>query len=174
MVDLMEYIKVQWTDIHNTRNQDWKVLVIIVGIFYALFRISPQNFWLHIAVTISGLIASGMGIYMSLSHWWLIFSKIRIIELCEEKLGILGVRQSKIRPPLPVQGLIMLFYFFIAGILFGWLVWLLFKVIWISFVTFFICFLIGFIICIILTRWIKTKVNEKARVTFENIGEKNE
>ncbi|MDI6791314.1 MAG: hypothetical protein QME81_00375 [bacterium] len=37
MADLMEYIKIQWADIHHTRNQEWKVLVIIVGVFYALF-----------------------------------------------------------------------------------------------------------------------------------------
>jgi hypothetical protein len=67
--NLMEYIKIQWDDIHHSRNQDWKVLAIIAGVFYGLLKISPTVIPLQIALTISGLIACGMGIYMTVIHW---------------------------------------------------------------------------------------------------------
>jgi len=168
MVDLMEYIKIQWADIHHTRSQDWKVLVIILGVFYALFNVSPKYLWLHVAITIFGLVACGMGIYMSLIHWLIFYSKMRVIAACEEKLGI---KANFFRPPLPIQGLILLIYFFIASIFSGWLMWLLLEKVWISFVTFIICFLIGFIICIIAKIIIQKTIEKQTPATFKNIGE---
>lgn len=167
-IDLMEYIKIQWTDIHHTRNQDWKVLVIILGTFYALFKVSPKHIWLHIAITIFGLVACGMGIYMSLIHWLIFYSKMRVIAACEEKLGI---KPNFFKPPLPIQGLILLIYFFIASIFSGWLTWLWLGKIWISFITFTMCFLISFIVCVIARIKIQKTIEKQAPVTFRNIGE---
>ena len=169
MPDLMEYIKIQWADIHHTRNQEWKVLVIIIGIFYALFKVNPEHKWLHVAITFFGLIASGMGIYMCLAHWLILYSKIRVIRACEKELGI----EVKIcKTPFPVQGLILLMYFFIASILLGWLTWLLLGKILISFIIFFMCFLISFRICFIARRKIQKAVEEQTQVTFREIGDK--
>jgi len=163
MPDLMEYIKIQWADIHHTRNQEWKVLVIIIGIFYALFKVNPEHKWLHVAITFFGLIASGMGIYMCLAHWLILYSKIRVIRACEKELGI----EVKIcKTPFPVQGLILLIYLFIISILFGWLIWLLLGKILISFITFSICFLVSLIICAIVKRKIKETVEKQTPITF--------
>jgi len=169
MPDLMEYIKVQWADIHHSRNQEWRVLVIIIGIFYALFKINPEYICLHVAITILGLFACGMGIYMSLVHWGLSSSKRLIIKACEEKLGIVA---KFYQSPFPVHGLILLMYFFIASILLGWLIWLLLGKILISFITFFMCFLISFRICFIARRKIQKAVEEQTQVTFREIGDK--
>jgi len=169
VTDLMEYIRIQWTDIHHTRNQEWKVLVIIVGIFYALFKISPTDIWLHVAITILGLIACGMGIYMNLAHWLIFYSKMQGIAACERKLGI---EANFFKPPLPVQGLILLVYFFIASILSGWLIWLLVKNHWISFITFIVCFLVGFIVSLIAKTKIQSKINREPSIIFGEIGGK--
>ena len=56
MKDLVEYIKVQWADIHHTRNADWKVLIIIIGVFYALFNVDPKTTELQVAIVVVGLI----------------------------------------------------------------------------------------------------------------------
>jgi hypothetical protein len=173
MIGLLEYIKIQWADLHHSRNQDWKVLVIIIGIFYALFKVSPENTWLHIAITGLGLIACGMGIYMSLTHWLIFYNKMRVIKACEEESGI---KANFYKPPLPIQGLILLIYFFIASIFCGWLIWLLVGKVWISFTIFNVCFLIGFIICV----FVKSKIQEIVErqvpipVTFGKSGDGNE
>lgn len=173
MVDLLEYIKIQWADLHHTRNQDWKVLVIIIGIFYALFKVSPEHTWLHIAITCLGLIACGMGIYMSLIHWLIFYAKRGVIKTCEEELGI---KANFYHAPLPIQGLILLIYFFIASIFCGWLIWLLVGKIWISFTAFIICFLIGFIICMVAKLRIPKIIDRQipVPVTFEKGREGNE
>jgi glucan phosphoethanolaminetransferase (alkaline phosphatase superfamily) len=173
MVDLLEYIKIQWADIHHSRNQDWKVLVIIIGIFYALFKVSPEHIWLHIAITSLGLIACGMGIYMSLIHWLIIYAKRAVIHTCEEELGI---KAHFYKAPLPIQGLILLIYFFIASIFCGWLIWLLVGKIWISFITFIVCFLIGFIVCMFAKSKIQEIVERQAPipVTFGRSRDGNE
>jgi hypothetical protein len=166
VLNLMEYIKVQWTDIHHTRNQEWKVLVIIIGIFYALFKVNPEHRWLHVAITFLGLIACGMGIYMCLVHWGIFWSKRLVIKACEEKLGIY-VRFYK--SPFPIQGLILLIYFFIVSILLGWLIWLLLGEILISFITFSICFLASLIICAIAKRKIQETVEKQTQITFRKM-----
>jgi len=35
----LEYIKLQWADIHHSRQQEWKALAVIAGIFYALAQV---------------------------------------------------------------------------------------------------------------------------------------
>lgn len=171
MSDLMEYIKIQWADIHHTRNQDWKILVIIVGIFYALFNVPIEYVWLHGAIIFLGLVACGMGIYMSLTHWIIFYSKRRVIAACEKELGI---EATFFVPPFPIQGLILLIYFFIASILGGWLIWLLLGKIWASFVTFAICFLIGLVICIVAKFSIKRIVEKLPPITFRKEGIRSE
>jgi len=135
--DLIEYIKIQWADIHHSRNQEWKAIAIIIGIFYAIFKIDIQHINLHIAIAILGLIACGMGVYISLMHWFIFYNKIQIIRACEEKLGICP---KFYRAFLPVQGLMVLLHLFIASILGGWLVWLFSKNMQFSFLAFSVLF----------------------------------
>ena len=52
MVNLLEFIRIQWDDIHHSRNQDWKVLAIIGGAFYVLLQTTNPAF--QIAATIFG------------------------------------------------------------------------------------------------------------------------
>jgi len=42
--EILAYMEQQWDDIHHSRNQDWKVLVIIVGIFSVLFMLHGREF----------------------------------------------------------------------------------------------------------------------------------
>ncbi|MDD5772445.1 MAG: hypothetical protein PHX78_03165 [bacterium] len=171
MIDLLEYIKIQWEDIHHSRNQEWRVLAIIIGIFYALFNINPASYnELHIAITILGLIACGMGVYMSVIHWFLFYNKLHVISACEKELGL---EVNFYKPPFAVQGLILLSYFFVASILIGWLTWLISETIWISYFIFTLCFLIGFSICIIIKIRIQKKIEENTSITFKK-GKKNE
>lgn len=168
-VDLMEYIKIQWTDIHHTRNQDWKVLVILIGIFYALFAVNIERFWLHLAITLLGLLACGMGIYMGLIHWLIFYSKMQAITACEKELGI---EANFFQPPFPIQGLVLLIYFFMASILSGWLVWLLWGKIWASFLIFTTCFLVGLITCIITKFRIRKLIEKSPPIILRRIGDK--
>lgn len=145
MPDLMEYIRIQWTDIHHTRNQEWKILAIIGGVFAALF-VKPMDLPLQIAITIFGLIICIMGIYISIAHWIIFYSKMRVIHECEKELGIEAVFH---RGPLPVQGAIVLIYFLFTSILSGWLVWLLSSKFLISIIASASIFVAGLILCIV-------------------------
>lgn len=106
---------------------------------------------------------------MSLVHWGIFFSKRLVIEACEEKLGIVA---KFYQSPFPVQGLILLMYFFIACVLLGWLIWLLLGKILISFIPFFICFLISLRMCFFAKRKIQKAVRAQTQVTFREIGDK--
>ena len=113
MPDLIEYIKIQWTDIHYTRNQEWKILAIIGGVFAALF-IKPMDSFLQIAITTFGLIVCIIGTYISIAHWIIFYSKMQVIRECEKTLGIDAVFR---RGPLPVQSAIVLMYFLFTSCL---------------------------------------------------------
>ncbi|GAH45520.1 unnamed protein product, partial [marine sediment metagenome] len=153
---LIEYMKVQWADIHHCRNQEWKVLVIMGGVFVALF-VKGMQLPGQIAIIILGLIVCGVGIYISIAHWIISYSKVRVIEKCERELGIEATFRTG---PLAVQGAMILLYFLLAGALFGFLVWLLSNLhLWpqtysknllISIIVSILIFVGGFILCIYL------------------------
>jgi hypothetical protein len=171
MSDLIDYIKIQWDDIHHSRNQDWKVLALIIGIFYALLNLGPSHSWLYVPIAILGIIACIMGIYMSLMHWLIFYSKSRVISSCEK---ILGIEPNLYKTPFPVQGLILMLYFFICGILGGLLVWVWAKKIWVSYVIFIMCFFLGFFICLVVNKRIHAIVGKQTPLVNKNLGEKNE
>lgn len=118
--DVMEYIKTEWADIHHSRNQEWTILAMIGVSFYLL----SQNVELYLKIVAIGLgIATCVvGIFISTKHWAILFCKTKIINDCQEKLGIkIEYFESSIR----VQGMIILFYFLIISILSALLTWLL-------------------------------------------------
>ncbi|MFB0525142.1 MAG: hypothetical protein ACETVZ_06340, partial [Phycisphaerae bacterium] len=145
MPDLMEYIKVQWTDIHHSRNQEWKILAVLGGVFASLF-VRPLDPPVQIAITIFGLIVCAMGIYISVAHWMIFYSKRQLITQCEKALGI---RTKLRRAPFPVQGVIVLIYFLFASALSGWLGWLLWGSFFISSIVAVVVFVLGLCFSII-------------------------
>lgn len=167
--NLMEYIKIQWADIHHSRNQDWKILLIILSIFYALLNVNFEQISLRIGITLLGLIASAIGVYISLMHWRLLYSKIRLIKACENALGI---RIKFSRPRFPVQGVILLIYLLIGSAFLAYFVWLVCcRRSWLLFTAFGICFLASIVICFFATRIIRKELENDAPMVFENMGE---
>ncbi|MFQ5645723.1 MAG: hypothetical protein ACE5GM_02230 [bacterium] len=176
--DLIEYIKIHWADIHHSRNQDWKILILIAGIFYILFKIPDNNNSLYLLMVVLGLVACGMGAYISISHWFIFYRKMLVIKQCELKLGI-ELKKDFYNFPFPfdffpVQGIIVFIYFFIAGILVGWLILklklgILFAVIILTAVLSF-----GFNVCVKMKKKIKNLSDEKYPFLIFTSGDKNE
>ncbi len=100
----MECMKLQWADIHHSRNQDWKALLAIIGVFSALFYLNGSAFdgkdtyWIQTFGAVGGVLACGVGGYMSFAHWRIFWSKLKVIRDCERSLDIhpdlLGNRPS--------------------------------------------------------------------------------
>lgn len=118
MSDLMEYIKVLWADIHHSRNQEWKILAVLGGVFASLF-VAPLDVTAQKTIMIFGLVFCGLGTYVTYAHWQIFYNKRQIISQCEKALGI---RIKLERTPFPVQGIIFAVYIVLAGALVGWLV----------------------------------------------------
>ncbi len=166
MPDLMEFIKIQWADIHHSRNQDWKFLAIMVGIFYALFY-TIDNIPLQEIITILGVLISSMCCYMSYAHWLIFYSKKRIIETCEKELGIYLSLSTSV---FPVQGLLFFIYFFLASIFLNYLAYL-FELIGICclHLTFPGCLIIGLFFCILARERIENKAKRQTSFVVERI-----
>lgn len=161
MSDLIEYIKIQWADIHHSRNQEWKILAIIGGSFYILLQ--TTNIILQMVAMILGLVACLLGIYISIMHWAIFYSKVRIIDACEKELGI---EATFYKSPFPIQGIITLFYFLFSGVLAGWLAWLLSNRFWISLISSMSIFIIGLVTCIVSNLRIRKIAQQQISVTF--------
>ena len=123
--ELLEYIKIQWADIHHSRNQDWKALLVAAGVFSGLFvvnrDIKGDTTALQIVISATGILACVVGAYIALAHWRIFSSKQKVIAACEQALGI---HIQLLENPLSVQGVILLVYFLLAAPLAGWVTWL--------------------------------------------------
>jgi len=157
MSDLMDYIKVQWADIHHSRNQEWKILLIIAGVFYALFKIKLEYREFHTIIALLGLGICSIGIYVAISHWILFQNKVKLIDACEKELGIYAKFH---KPGLPVQGIILVIYFILFGILLSWLFWIYKENVFISILFFLISIGIGIVSSIY--------ANKKISIMFRN------
>lgn len=125
MSDLMDYIRIQWDDIHHSRNQEWKYFTIISGsiataVGVALWR-TDIDVAIRIAFLIFSLILCIMGGYITYAHWIIFYGKRVMICNLERKLGI---HVALVRAPISVQGMIFLFHFWFAAILVGIILWL--------------------------------------------------
>lgn len=164
MSDVSDYIKTHWADIHHSRNQDWKVLQLIGGLFVAFISAkfflekgeptsnNINNVFLTILICFQ-IIASITGLLIATSHLIIFRSKLSKIIACEKmldfptkgirfdfsfKYGIFGVQQ-----------MIMLLYFVIIAFLTTWL-----QSIWkplhlASCLLPILIFLVGIVLCIV-------------------------
>lgn len=160
MSDLMEFIKTQWADIHHSRNQEWKVLAMIGVSLYLLSQ--SESLSLRIAAIAIGIATCVVGIFISIKHWAIFYSKIRMINICQRKLGI---KVQYFESRIVVQGLIIILYFLIISILSVLLAWLLLKNIWISMIISILVVIHGIIVCSLSYSWARRK-QEKTDVTL--------
>jgi XapX domain-containing protein len=106
----IEYIKVQWADIHHSRLQDWSALGVIAGVLYAIANIqSPEP---RVFLGLLGLLSSFLGACMAWQHYQVFKDKMVVIGKMEQRLGI---QYPQRRTLFPVQILIFLLFGGIAS-----------------------------------------------------------
>lgn len=123
----MEYIKTQRADIRCFRNQEWTILGMI-GISL-LFLSQVERLAFQITAIGIGIAACVVGIFISVKHWGILFAKTKVINKCQEKLGI---KVEYFESRLKIKGMIIVHYFLIIGALSALLVWLLLDEVWVS------------------------------------------
>lgn len=86
----LEYIKIQWTDIHHNRLQEWTVLSVIAGTIFLMVQgnnlsLSPD---LRLFLSVFGVLSSFLGVCICWQHYKIFIQKMWIIADCEKVLGI--------------------------------------------------------------------------------------
>lgn len=113
----LEYIKIQWSDIHHSRLQEYSIFAMATAVFYALLNLKPcegkdastiSNIQLYLAVL--GLFFAIIGLIISYNHYLIYKEKIGMIRQMEENIGIHYPHRGR---RIPVQILIFLLF---AGI----------------------------------------------------------
>lgn len=87
----LEYIKLQWADIHHSRQQEWKALAVIVGIFYAMAQVDlpyPQDLTAKIFLGLLGVLSAFLGACISWQHHTIFATRISVISRLERQIGI--------------------------------------------------------------------------------------
>jgi hypothetical protein len=107
----LEYIKLEWTDIHHSRQQEWGALVIIAGIFYAIARVEPDYpgnpLEAKIFLGLLGVFSAFLGAWICWQHHEILQQKISVIVRLERQVGM----QYPVRNVwFPVQ--VLLFWLF--------------------------------------------------------------
>ncbi len=110
----MDYIKLQWDDIHHSRLQDWSYIGVIAGVLYAIVNV--QNPGLRIGLSMLGLLSSALGAYMAWEHYHIFMDKLILIGKLERKIGIQYPARASL---IPVQILIVLLFVGIASAFVG-------------------------------------------------------
>lgn len=82
---IMDFIKIEWDDIHHSRMQQWTALVGIAGAITFLLDKSIRDY--KVIIALLGLIFSFMGSFMSWRHHTSFFEKLSHIKSLEEKIG---------------------------------------------------------------------------------------
>lgn len=155
MIDFIHYIRILWNDIHHSRNQEWKFIAIITGVFASLFVESPF-IELKVIIVSVGLIVCSLGFYTSIAHWIVFYSKINVIHKCEKFAGI-DTKFS--RAPFPIQGVVALLYVLLGSALSGWLGWLLTESLAVLYVVGLPLFLAGSIIVCVFATWMRWRLD---------------
>ncbi|MBD3217417.1 MAG: hypothetical protein GF310_04015 [candidate division Zixibacteria bacterium] len=120
--NLIELMKIEWADIHHTRNQEWKILLIVFGVFYAIANITyEEQQTLYIMLLGLGILVCAIGAYINIVHAHLFYNKIEVIKKCEECLGYAVKYYS---PRFSVQSTILLMYLLLITFLLGYLLWI--------------------------------------------------
>jgi hypothetical protein len=88
----LEYIRIEWADIHHSRQQEWGILVIIAGIFYAMAQVDPElgEHLLHTKLFLSvlGILGAFLGARICWQHYEILQHKISVIVGLERQIGI--------------------------------------------------------------------------------------
>ena len=127
MSDSIEFIKSEWIDIHHSRQQDWQILLLLIGNLTALIvKMEKDEGSYVIVLLITGLIIDLIGFYIAIAHMILFKSKLEKILLCENKLDFansLGFDFNFKSARNSVQHMIMLIYSLIFSVLSSWLIY---------------------------------------------------
>lgn len=115
---LLEYIRIQWTDIHHCRNQTWQALVIIAGIYAALGQLNNALNDFIPLIALAGAIISALAATISKQHRIIMLQKISIITELESQLDLPLYRIRK--TIIPVQ-MIMFIIFAISCVVFAFI-----------------------------------------------------
>jgi hypothetical protein len=111
----LEYIRLQWADIHHSRQQEWKALAAAAGIYLAMAQIDlPEAqpaldaaLGARIFLGLLGFLSAFLGACISWQHHTAFLHKISVISKLERQIGI----QYPIRSNLfPVQILLFLLF----------------------------------------------------------------
>jgi hypothetical protein len=87
----LEYIKLQWADIHHSRQQEWKALAVVAGIFYAMAQVDlpyPENVGAKVFLGLLGVLSAFLGACISWQHYTIFLQKISVINRLERQMGI--------------------------------------------------------------------------------------
>jgi hypothetical protein len=107
----LEYIKLEWADIHHSRQQEWGALVAVAGIFYAIAQVEPDYpgnpLEAKIFLGLLGILSAFLGAWVCWQHHEILQQKISVIVKLERQIGI----QYPVRNVwFPVQ--VLLFWLF--------------------------------------------------------------
>jgi hypothetical protein len=164
MSDIMELIKLEWSDIHHSRNQEWKNMAFLGVTLVSLYNIKDDT--IQKMILVFGLLGCILSLIMSYRHWKIFKLKVRVSDALEGKLGIF-LPYRGFNSKIPVQGLIFLFYFLWASGFCGALSWFLFnKKPVTAYLTGAFVLLIGVIVFICLNNHIKKLVDKQDPVRF--------
>lgn len=122
---ILEYIKIQWQDIHHSRLQEYTVFGLVAAVFYALSKTGDVNKELQPLVIWVGFFFSIIGLIISWKHNEIFKQKIQVIGELERKIGIVYPSQSKV---LSVQILIVWLFGGIMSVFIGIIVSKVIKV----------------------------------------------
>jgi hypothetical protein len=106
----LEYIKLEWADIHHSRQQEWSALVAIGGIFYAFSQVDlsdDQLLWAALFLGIIGMLTAFLGACIAWQHHTILLQKISVIVRLERQIGIQYPTRNVL---FPVQVLMYLLF----------------------------------------------------------------
>lgn len=115
----LEYIKIQWEDIHHSRQQEWQALVVIAGIFYAIAQVGLEHagsLGVRIFLGLIGIFSAFLGACMAWQHQTIFHEKISVISRLERQIGIQYPMRKTL---LPVYMLLFLLFGGICSAFFG-------------------------------------------------------
>jgi general stress protein CsbA len=111
----LEYIKLQWADIHHSRQQEWKALAAVAGIYLAIAQVGlPEGqaalnaaLGARIFLGLLGALSAFLGACISWQHHTIFLHKISVINKLERQIGIQYPMRSE---PFSVQVLLFLLF----------------------------------------------------------------
>jgi hypothetical protein len=115
----LQYISLQWADIHHSRQQEWKALAVIAGIFYAIAQVDlPQTEGLVAKFLLGavGILSASLGACISWQHNTIRLDKFSVISRLERQIGIQYPMRTVL---LPVNVLLFLLFGGICSVFVG-------------------------------------------------------